>query len=220
MRKKIIILIAFMMLLSGCTCAGSELILTEDALEVQENAAFLSSNEEASVPKENEVKVVPKICVYVCGAVNSPGVYELEEGSRVIDAVTKAGGLLSEADETYVNLAAVLEDGVKLVIPSKEEIAKAQSGQSAEPVNTGGDDIISKSLYGFDSAASDGKGLVNINTASSEELKSLPGIGEGIAGRIVRYRDENGRFSCIEDIMKISGIKEKLFDKIKDSITV
>ncbi len=217
MRKKIIILVAFMMLLSGCTCAKSELIIGDEMTKVQEDAAFLVYDKDTDIPKKDEPIAAPKIFVYVCGAVNSPGVYELDEGSRVIDAAAMAGGLSEDADETYVNLAAVLEDGVKLMIPSKEETSEGDGFA----VNSSGEAaVITKSVYGFDSGSSSGKSMVNINTASAEELRSLPGIGEGIAGRIVKYREENGKFSCIEDIMKISGIKDKLFNKIKDSITV
>ena len=225
-------------MLTGCSYAGSELVLTDYADEGQSSAAFLSSAEAEEIDSEPEVKTTPEIFVYVCGAVVSPGVYELGEGSRVIDAVTLAGGLLEDADETFVNLAAALEDGVKLMIPYKEELQddsensdkpiydqKTTAGQkeNENKVRTfdsqGDSGIITKSLYGFDDATNSG-GLVNINQASVEELKTLPGIGDGIAARIVKYREENGKFSSIEDIMKISGIKEKLFDKIKDSITV
>ena len=152
-----------------------------------------------------------KMAVFICGAVENPGVYELLEGSRVDDAVKAAGGFSEDADRCYVNLAAKLSDGVKLMIPTKEEAEDKTLASSIESFD--------KAPEGTDSA-SEASGLVNINTATAEQLKSLPGIGDAVAGRIIKYREENGAFKEISDIMKISGIKEKLFSKIKDNITV
>ena len=141
--------------------------------------------------------------IYICGAVASPGVYELPAGSRVNDAVTAAGGFSAEADRNYVNLAEPISDGIKIQIPTVQEVSTMKPD-------------ISDSF-----AASDQKsGLININRASKEELKTIPGIGDGIATRIIDYRTQNGSFNTVEDIMKVSGIKEKLFSKIKNHITV
>ena len=156
------------------------------------------------------------LIVYVCGAVSEPGVYELSSGSRVNDAVNAAGGFSEEADTTYVNLAAQISDGAKLRIPTLEETEEVK----------GKGNVLSEELYSCDKtgldvdAKSDNSGLININSASEEELKTLPGIGDSIAARIVKYRQQNGKFNSIDDIMKISGIKDKLFSKIKEYITV
>lgn len=140
------------------------------------------------------------LVIHICGAVKHPGVYKLEEGSRVYQAIEQAGGFAEEADEDYLNQADVLSDGRKLYVPTREETE----------------------LQGFLPEQKDGQdeGLVNINTASEEVLLTLPGIGEGKAKSIIAYREKNGRFQSIEEIMKVEGIKEGLFHKVKDSITV
>lgn len=135
-----------------------------------------------------------EICVYVCGAVNAPGVYTLPAGSRVYEAVRMAGGLSDEADEKAVNQAELLTDGRQVTIPTKAEVLKEEEGAAGGPVN--------------------------INTAGVSELMRLSGVGESRAKDIIAYRKEHGAFSVPEDIMKVPGIKEAVFEKIKDDITV
>lgn len=145
--------------------------------------------------------------VYVCGEVASPGVYMLPEGSRIFEAIDAAGGFTEAAASRSLNLAAPVSDGMQITVLSQEE-AETLSGNFGIG-ETGG------------SAASAGSsGLVNINTATKEELMTLPGIGSARAEDIIRYRQESGGFKTIEDIMKVSGIKDAAFQKIKDSITV
>jgi len=144
------------------------------------------------------------IVVQVDGAVPRPGVYELAEGSRVQDAVTAAGGLLADADSTGINLAARLEDGQQLNIPYG-------SGSAGPPAAV---------FAGAATAAPSSDDLININTASAEELDALPGIGPTTAQKIIDYRVEHGNFQSIEDIMNVSGIGPATFDRIKDLITV
>ncbi len=141
------------------------------------------------------------IVVQVSGAVPRPGLYQFAEGSRVQDAITAAGGLLTEADVSGINLAARLEDGQQLDIPYSNGSAAPTATPSA--TNT--------------PAVSD---LLNINTATLEELDSLPGIGPTTAQKIIDYRTEHGPFQAIEDIMNVSGIGPATFDRIKDLITV
>ena len=225
MRKVILISLAIVMLLSGCSYANREPVFTDSSVQMESSAAFLSLSDDNigtndSQEKEAEgaqEKAAEAIFVYVCGAVAMPGVYELSKGSRVIDAVNAAGGLTDEADETYVNLAASLEDGIKLRIPT---IAETKGEQGSAQKSDAQLEVMTKSIEGNDGTSDKESALVNINTASVEQLKTLPGIGDAVAGRIVDYRTECGKFSCIEDIMKISGIKDKLFQKIKDRITV
>lgn len=135
------------------------------------------------------------IFVYVCGAVKCPGVVELPEGSRVNDALEAAGGFAEDASRDHVNLAARVADGEKLFFPTCEEAASAAEEKS-------------------------GDGLININTASAEELCALPGIGASRAAEIIRYREREGAFETCEDIMKVTGIKTSVYDKIKDRIKV
>ena len=136
-----------------------------------------------------------QILVHVCGAVNAPGVISLPEKTRVIDAIQMAGGLSPEADGAYLNLAAFVSDGATVYVPTVEEVLlwEAQQGQNVR---------------------------VDINLADEAKLCTLPGIGESKAKDIIAYRDKNGDFQSIEDIMKVPGIKESLFQKIKDFIEV
>lgn len=185
MNKKIIILISCLLLgvLSGCG-SGQEMIFRQDRDE-GENATsgdFSSQQEEWL------------IYVHVCGAVKEPGVVALQEGSRVFDAV-EAAGLTQDADDSYVNLAAVALDGARIYIPTKAEAAAGTSGPGLE-------------------------GRININTADAALLCTLPGIGEGRAEEIIRYREQNGPFQKQEQLMEVEGIKQSVYEKVKDLITV
>ena len=143
------------------------------------------------------------VIVYIAGAVPRPGVYALPEGSRVQDAIAAAGGFLAEAQRTEINLAAFLIDGEKLDIP----FAEGGSAVLPTPVEN----------TGLPSSSTE---LININTASSAELESLPGIGPTTAQKIIEYREQNGVFVSIEDIINVSGIGPGLYERIKDLITV
>lgn len=152
---------------------------------------------------------IAPIAVHVIGAVPRPGLYKFSEGARVQDAIDAAGGMLAEGNADALNLAALLEDGQQLDIPYKD---------GSEPIND-------TSTFDLPSSATDtstdnsDEDLVNINSASSDELEALPGIGPTTAQKIIDYRNENGPFSTIEDIMNVSGIGPATFDEIKDLIT-
>lgn len=135
------------------------------------------------------------ISVFVCGAVTRPGVVELPEGSRVNDALEAAGGFAEDASREQVNLAAKVSDGERIFFPTCEEAASMTEEKGRD-------------------------GLININTASAEELCMLPGIGASRAADIIRYREREGAFVTCEDIMKVTGIKNSVYDKIKDRIKV
>lgn len=151
--------------------------------------------------KETENSGKRKMCVFITGCIQQPGVYELEEGTRLYQLVELAGGFTQEAAEDYLNLAEYVRDGDKITVYSKEE---AVSAGTLTEGKTQDEKQVS----------------VNINAADKETLMTLPGIGESKAEAIIRYREENGRFTSAEDIMNISGIKQGAFDKIKDLITV
>ncbi len=144
------------------------------------------------------------LVVHVDGAVAAPGVYELPASARANDAVLAAGGLLPEADTTGLNLAAPLSDGEKLHVPvvGEEPVAETQGSQGSDQTADGQD------------------ALVNINTADIAALDELPGVGEATARAIIEDREANGPFSTPEDLMRVSGIGEKKFAKIKDMICV
>ena len=168
-------------------------------------------------PAGEPIKLLPAptkepIAVHVVGAVPRPGLYEFAEGARVQDAIDAAGGLLASASVDSINLAALLEDGQQLNIPYK-------AGE--EPSTSNPNDDTSLVLPGVteETQSNSSQELININTASVEELDSLPGIGPTIAQRIIDYRDENGPFQTIEDILNVSGVGPSTFDQIKDLIT-
>lgn len=142
-----------------------------------------------------------EICVYICGCIGKPGVYMVNKDTRVYTIIEMAGGLTQDAFPEYLNLAEVVTDGQKIVVPS---IADIQSG----------DFVID------DVAIDETDSLLNINTASEESLMSLPGIGSTKALSIITYRDNHGNFNTIEEIMNVEGIKENLFNKIKELIKV
>lgn len=194
-------------------------------------------------------KTAPLICVFVSGAVEKEGVYRLPEGARVYQAVEAAGGFRADADTSYVNLALILGDEDVIRIPAKEESgADAEgsstaegssggkeensqssgklsgSGKSTEGVNTESFGVIHRGdsgtgTKGDTEGGSGSGGLININTASREELMTLPGIGESKADAILEYRKTNGGFGTKEEIMNITGIKEGVYSKIEDKIT-
>lgn len=146
------------------------------------------------------------VIVHITGAVPRPGVYALPEGSRVQDAIAAAGGFLAEAERTNINLAAFLIDGEKLDIPFVE------GGSPVLPTPVENNPV----LPGSSSSTE----LIDINTASSAELETLPGIGPTTAQKIIEYRQTNGLFVSIEDIINVSGIGPGLYERIKDLITV
>lgn len=149
--------------------------------------------------KESDGK---KVYIHICGEVKKPGVYTFEQEPRIIEVVKKAGGFTKKADRTSVNQAQCVSDGTQLSIAARKKKQKATD----DPPD------------GSDSTLETEK--VNINTASKEELMTLSGIGESKASQILSYRESNGAFQKIEDIMNISGIKNGVFNKIKDCITV
>lgn len=161
------------------------------------------------------------IAVHVIGAVPRPGLYEFSEGARIRDAVDAAGGLLSTANVDAVNLAALLTDGQQLNIPYKSGQAPVEDAASLELPGSSSENASPTPTPSEEDEALSSEGeFVNINTASLDELDSLPGIGPTIAQRIIDYRTENGPFSTIEEIMDVSGIGPATFDDIKDLIMV
>ncbi len=163
------------------------------------------SGENTEVKQDEVVSVF----VHVCGEVVSPGVYEIGSDKRIIDLIEMAGGFTDKASEDYINLAEVVKDQTKIYIPSVDEVTNEQL------VDAGTDNNNNDSV----NASKDGD-KININKADESELTSLTGIGVSRAKNIISYREEHGAFSRIEDIMNVTGIKEGLFDKIKDHITV
>jgi competence protein ComEA len=159
----------------------------------------------SSQPRGSAVQLQPAptaapIIVHISGSVMNPGVYALPRSSRVQDAVQAAGGLLPEADDQILNLAALLKDGERIKVPSRRPTAAALIPGSA--------------------TLTPGSQLININWATQAELESLPGIGPEMAKRILEYRDQNGPFESIEAIQQVSGIGPATYAQLQDQITV
>ena len=160
---------------------------TENEYNFEENEVI-----ETIVKKEEKTKIK----IHISGEVLNPGVIEIDEGSRIIDAVNLAGGLTEEADLSKINLAYILEDAMKINIPNindEQEILEEETS---------------------------GKIMVNINTANVEELQKISGIGLSTAQKIVQYRKEHGKFTEIEEIKNVTGVGESKFEKIKNNIYV
>ena len=196
--------LAIVMLLSLTAC-GSKGILVETMEEEGTEAVFgeISANASDSDAADTEDVVASEdtITVYVCGAVVQEGVYELPAGSRISDALLMAGGYDENALHGYVNLAERLEDGERIYFPDYQELEEL-------------------GIVPISSTESSESGLVNINTADAETLKTLPGIGDAKAADIIAYREEHGAFSSIEDIKNVSGIGESIYNRISSGITV
>lgn len=172
---------------------------------------FLSTSAPRGEPVQLEPQPTPApVVVFVTGAVQHPGLYSLPPGSRRQHAIQAAGGLLPEANEQSLNLAELLKDGERIYIALKYP---SLDNVSASP------DLVSE--HGFSPVGQTGTSkLINLNIAAQSELELLPGIGPALAGRIIQYRIENGFFSEIEDVMKVSGIGEVKFQQMQDLITV
>jgi competence protein ComEA len=199
--KNLILLSLIMCLvypITGCGSSKNELYMGEFS-EVE-------SEDEGVTESKIEPIESGNIYVYICGAVNSPGVYELKAGSRLYEAVDLAGGISEDADERYLNMARVLTDGEQVVVYTVSEAELIKEEEAAAAIEA---KIQEEKL-----------GLVNINTADIAELSTLSGIGASRAQAIIDYRERNGAFTSIEDIKNVDGIKDGLFSKIKDKITV
>jgi len=146
--------------------------------------------------------IIEMIKVQVAGSVNQPGVYELAKGSNIDDAIQAAGGPSATAKTDLINLVTILEDGQRIYIPGMDDSPSADLDQNQRSVEL--------SLAG----------VVNINTASQQELESLPGIGAVKAKAIIEYRTQNGYFLSIDDLVKVSGIGQSILSQVKDFITV
>ena len=188
-----------------------------------EPSAGSTDRTELSDASSEETKT---LVVHICGAVSAPGVYELPAGSRIIDAVEAkdraGGGFLPEADEACCNLAEEIVDGCQIYIMTKTESCADGQTEKKAGIQTSPDSDMQTTDRNVrsNSATALENGLVNLNTADVAALMTLPGIGESRAKAIISYREQHGAFAQIEDIMKISGIKQAAFSKIKDKITV
>ena len=206
----ITVLIMAVFILTACRKNDATVYFASENTQADhdEDVSYHSTeNSDTSVKEsssENEDQAA-EVVVYVCGEVNDPGVYHLPNKSRVCDAIESAGGMTDDASRDFWNLASEVYDGQMIYVPTKEEV---ESGSVPKPDTENAD------------VSSGDSSKININTASKEELMTLTGIGESKADNIIKYRQENGSFSAVEDLTNVSGIGESIFNKIKDSRTV
>lgn len=227
--KNLIAIITLFIMCTLVACKSDEVLVLNDgdSMGLKEyyanqnetvNNSYLNSNdnnrkiaEDQNDFDKNMNDSMLSFVVYVCGAVKNPGVYELNENARVIEAIEAAGGFSNDASIDYLNLAKTVADGEKIYIPTSSEVDKYI--QTNQPV-----DALINPENNSDNNQQNSK--VNINIASESELTSIPGVGPSKAKAIISYREQNGKFNKIEDIMKITGIKDGLFNKVKDYICV
>ena len=221
MKKFILILIGISILLGGTI-----FVLYKNSKEEKEEVVDIFKEEENNeeeekvddLPKEEKKEKVSTVIVDIKGNVNNPGVYEVENGKRINDVINMAGGLTVDADTSNINLAKIVKDEMTIVIYSKEEVLEKYKSEVCIcdcPYITN-DACIAEEPNEEESTSN----LVNINTASVDELMTLPGLGEAKAKSIIEYRTKNGNFTSIDNIKEVSGIGEAIFEKIKDYITV
>ena len=215
------VLLIFSLCLTGCSSVGKEIVWKnreankdtwkeqtlsrENVTEICTEQTFVQETDASARIQEKQSESIVPLYADICGAVQHPGVYELEEGARIFQLIEQAGGLREDADLTSVNQAEKVTDGMKVRIYTKEEAASL-SQQTGTCVTGSGDSL---QLV-----------KININSADVSQLTQLTGIGEARAADIIAYRTEHGKFLTIEEIMNVSGIKESTFRKIKDQIVV
>lgn len=221
----------------------------EETMELKKKQTQIGN----SMVLTEEVETITEIAVHICGAVKQPGVYYLKENQRLYEAIQKAGGFREDAQADYLNQAFILEDGMKITVPTKEEVSwerglkveseNEEAGETGKPDSTENHSelyILSEKVS-IEQAIEKGyvqkkdgihknvaeqneteqqNGKVNLNTADEAMLCTLPGIGESRARSIIAYREEHGLFEKPEDVMKVSGIKQAAYEKIKDYVIV
>ncbi len=217
MMKVIIITVLLFLYIGSFIYISSKIIKTDNIDNNEEDKIKTITKNE---PKENkEENTIEGIMVDVKGSVSKPGVYKIKKDSRVTDAIDAAGGLTKNANTRFINLSKLLSDGDVVVIYSNEEIENAKKEEKIV-VETPCvcEEVKNDACYKEENKEVNGK--ININTANLTELMTLDGIGESKAKLIIEYRTQNGNFKDIKDIMKVKGISEALFSKIKENITI
>ena len=184
------------LLWSGAAAVALVVFLISNASIPPSSVAVAPSTSPSVATIEN-----PTIYVHLVGEVNNPGIYELEAGARLIDAILAAQGFSDSADQSSVNLARELTDGEQIIIGLQGDVTASAGGGSAASGNAG-------------------TGLISLNTADQTLLETLPGVGPALAGRIIDYRDANGGFRAISDLLNVSGIGDKVYAGLKDLVTV
>ena len=232
-ERKLKLLIIVLLLGTICFLVWNSYFKKDKVLLEDDDVNLISDNLE-KVEESSNVSEEKYILVDIKGEVKKPGVYKLKENSRVIDAINASGGLTKKAYTKYINLSRILKDENVIIVNSTSEIKKVSSGNNITEVKINNDSKNSASISESELITNDNvkseedntvnslenNQKVNINTATKEELMKLSNIGESKAEKIIDYRTANGNFNSIEDIKKVSGIGDKLYDSIKENITV
>ena len=250
-KKKIIfgvIILIVLVVFSFYIYAGEDdsMFIGDNFIEDATESKNVNKEKSENTLEDNEKVIENNIIVHISGAVNAEGIVELKANSRISDAIEKAGGLREDADISLINLAYVLEDGMKIYIPSVNDKKNSDSVSSTEDTtnkeNYNSSNIIANSVKNDETinyvtkesggvnsgtvknkengTSSISNEKININKATQTELETLPGIGPSTALKIINYRNENGKFKSIDDIKNVSGIGDGKFTKIKDLICV
>ena len=203
-QEKITIILLLVLIITGVGIVLNKNINREDNFIVN-RASDISENNPAMQIE------IPPVIIHIAGAVKNPGVYQLKPTDRIVDAVKIAGGATEEANLDLINLAALLGDGQKIIVPYKTY------SETGEEINA---NTYSHVASAYSSSPVSNSAKININTANATMLQTLSGIGPVLSERIIEYRNQNGLFGVIDDIKDVFGIGEKKFEGIKDLICV
>lgn len=223
-KNRIIIIIGVIILFLICIyfvyskSDEGEMISSEERIE---NSIIENNTKEKEEKKENQEEK-NKIIIHITGMISNEGILELEEGSRISDAIEKAGGLKEGADVSQINLAFILSDGMKIHIPDANDKEEKNADKTNTYITKESGVITIEETQNQNNVTEKNKtiAMVNINKADIKQLQTLPGIGDSTAQKIINYRNENGKFNSIEDIKNVKGIGDSKFVKIKEYITV
>ncbi len=203
-QEKITIILLLVLIIIGVGIVLNKSINREDNFIVNSASDITENNPAMQIE-------APSVIIHIAGAVKNPGVYQLKPTDRIVDAVKIAGGATEEANLDLINLAALIKDGQKIIVPYKIY------NDAGKEINT---NRYNNEASVYSSSAASTSSKININTANATILQTLSGIGPVLSERIIEYRNQNGLFGVIDDIKDVSGIGEKKFEGIKDLICV
>ena len=212
---KILCFSCFCLLAAACGEKENVYFQTETSVMETQQKEEMSATDAIQVSEWDNTQTgnnaqLEKCFVYICGAVKTPGVYEVEQHARLYEAVEAAGGLTEDAAEESVNQAREIVDGEMIRILTQEEAVRADFEETGERTET---EVDGENIKDTD-------GRIDLNLATAAELMTLSGIGQTKADSIIRYREKNGGFSSVEEIKQVEGIKEGVYNRIKDDIKV
>ncbi len=222
-QKIIIIVIMFLIIFIGFIFLYKTFYEEESTQIPTDDEKINNEFNTTEVEEDSKIGLVnqkKKVVVHVIGEVNNPSVVTLDEGSRIIDAINSAGGKTEEADLSKINLAYIVEDGTQIYVPRiNETVSSNYNQQNAIQYirEDAGSGIITE---GATSSENKEDSKVNINTANSQKLQTLTGIGETTAQKIIEYREKNGKFKTEEELKNVSGIGDSKYNNLKEQITV